>query len=465
MLDPLSPTRQHEARRWLQLGVLALAIAGLFALLLVLSRSPGMEHFFPWIDFFRTALVVHVDQSVLIWFLAMAGVIWSLAGVPLGPVGLRRLALGLTVAGTLGIALSAFIGEGAPLMNNYVPVLQRPLFFISLGLVGIGVALRLALLLLRIRPADLSADQTGLVNVVALTVAVACAVAVGVLFYTWLYLPAELDGVAYYEYLFWGAGHVLQFAYTQMLLLAWLLLLAAGGVRIPLSPRLLNGLLLLGLLPILWTFVIYLNHAPVSAGMRIAHTRLMQYGGGIPAIPVGLLVLYALLNNRQSAAPAQRPLRLALWFSLLLFASGGLLAMLIRGVNTVIPAHYHGSIVGVTLALMGFAYLLLPVLGYARVEGRLATAQPIVYGVGQMLHIGGLAFSGFLGIQRKTAGAAQGLESIQAKLAMGVVGIGGLLAVIGGILFVWIMLRAFWEGPNLHRVDDQAPNPGISSTR
>jgi hypothetical protein len=453
VLEPLSQTRQWEARRWLQLGVLALAIAGLFAILLVLSRAPGMERFFPWIDFFHTALVVHVDQSVLIWSLALAGVIWSLAGVREPRPGITRVALGLTLAGTLAIAVAAFSGEGAPLMNNYVPVLQRPLFFIGLGVVGVGVVLRLGLLLISIRPADLTADRTGLVNVAALTVAVACAMAAAVLLYTWLHMPAGLDGVAYYEYLFWGAGHVLQFASTQMLLLAWLLLLSAGGVRLAVSPRLLNGLLLLGLLPVLWTFVIYLNHAPVSAGMRIAFTRLMQYGGGIPAIPVGLLVLYALFKNRRVASAAERPLRLALWFSLLLFAAGGLLAMLIRGVNTVIPAHYHGSIVGVTLALMGFAYLLLPALGYARVEGRLATAQPIVYGVGQILHITGLALSGFLGIQRKTAGAAQGLESIQAKLAMGVMGIGGLLAVIGGILFVWIMLRAFWRGPVARTAD------------
>jgi hypothetical protein len=29
---------------------------------------------------------------------------------------------------------------------------------------------------------------------------------------------------------------------------------------------------------------------------------------------------------------------------------------------------------------------------------------------------------------------------------MGVMGLGGLLAVVGGILFVWIMLRAFVRG-------------------
>jgi cytochrome c oxidase subunit 1 len=48
---------------------------------------------------------------------------------------------------------------------------------------------------------------------------------------------------------------------------------------------------------------------------------------------------------------------------------------MIRGVNVVIPAHYHGSIVGITLAFMGLAYVLLPRLGFAaadRQDGALA---------------------------------------------------------------------------------------------
>jgi cytochrome c oxidase subunit I len=47
-----------------------------------------------------------------------------------------------------------------------------------------------------------------------------------------------------------------------------------------------------------------------------------------------------------------------------------------------------------------------------------------------------------MGIQRKTAGAVQGLDSLSAKAAMGVMGLGGLLAVIGGMLFVYVMLQA-----------------------
>src|SRR5665647_1682004 len=66
------------ASGWLLLGILSLLGAGLFAILLVLSRTPYIEDIFPWVDFFRTALVVHVDLSVLLWFMAFAGVLWSL---------------------------------------------------------------------------------------------------------------------------------------------------------------------------------------------------------------------------------------------------------------------------------------------------------------------------------------------------------------------------------------------------
>jgi heme/copper-type cytochrome/quinol oxidase subunit 1 len=175
---------------------------------------------------------------------------------------------------------------------------------------------------------------------------------------------------------------------------------------------------------------------------RTAFTHQMQFGGGLAVIPVGALVLWGLLKSK-SADPALRPLRRSLWMSLLLFFAGGLIALFISGLNTIIPAHYHGSIVGVTLGLMGLAYLLLPRLGYAPARGRLAEWQPWIYGIGQLLHISGLAASGAMGIQRKTAGTAQGLDSLAAKASMGVMGLGGLLAVVGGILFVWIMLRAF----------------------
>ena len=75
-----SGTPAALARAWLWLGVLALIGSGLLAMLLVLSRTPGIQDIFPLKGFFRAALVVHVDLSVAIWFMAFAAVIWSALG-------------------------------------------------------------------------------------------------------------------------------------------------------------------------------------------------------------------------------------------------------------------------------------------------------------------------------------------------------------------------------------------------
>ena len=115
---------------------------------------------------------------------------------------------------------------------------------------------------------------------------------------------------------------------------------------------------------------------------------------------------------------------------------------MISGSNVTIPAHYHGSIVGVTLALMGLTLELLPKLGYARPPQRLAFWQPYVYGGGQLLHVLGLVWSGGYGVQRKVAGAAQGLERIEQIAGMGLMGLGGLISILGGYLFLYLVWRA-----------------------
>jgi len=72
----------------------------------------------------------------------------------------------------------------------------------------------------------------------------------------------------------------------------------------------------------------------------------------------------------------------------------------------------------------------------------LATWQPVIYGGGQLLHVSGLVWSGGYGVQRKVAGAAQELDSIERVLGMGLMGLGGLVSAIGGLLFLIVVLRA-----------------------
>ncbi len=88
---------------------------------------------------------------------------------------------------------------------------------------------------------------------------------------------------------------------------------------------------------------------------------------------------------------------------------------------------------------MGLVFHLLPQLGYRAPSGRLAVLQPWLYGVGQLLHIVGLVWSGGYGVQRKVAGAEQVLRSTGEIAGMGLMGLGGLLAIAGGLLFVVVV--------------------------
>jgi hypothetical protein len=273
--------------------------------------------------------------------------------------------------------------------------------------------------------------------------AVSAAVALFAFAWSWHALPAGLDGKAYYEVLFWGGGHVLQFTWTLLMFVAWLWLADALGARAALSPRIAMLLFGVGLVSVFATPVIYLAYDVTSVEHYRLQTWLMRIGGGLAIAPFAAAVLYALFTAPHPA-PEQRPLRAALAWSLVLFGAGGVIGMMISGANVKIPAHYHGAIVGITLAFMGLAYHLLPRLGYARPHARLARIQPAIYGAGQLVHIAGLVWSGGYGVQRKVAGTDQLLRGVEQVAAMGLMGLGGLAAVVGGLLFIVIVGKALW---------------------
>jgi heme/copper-type cytochrome/quinol oxidase subunit 1 len=174
-------------------------------------------------------------------------------------------------------------------------------------------------------------------------------------------------------------------------------------------------------------------------------TWLMRYGGSLAALPLSLALLHGLWHAGKATGSGQ-PLRAALIVSMILFGAGGAIGFLISGTNVTIPAHYHGNIVGVTLAFMGLTYLLLPQLGFRAPEVKLARLQPWLYGGGQLLHVLGLVISGGYGVQRKVAGAAQALDSVGRVTGMGLMGVGGLISIAGGFLFIYVCYRSMWPG-------------------
>ncbi|HEC18711.1 MAG TPA: cytochrome C oxidase subunit I [Gammaproteobacteria bacterium] len=441
------PEPNEESRRlsagWLILGISALVAAGLLAILLVLARTPYIKDIFPWENFFRTAMVVHVDLSVLMWFLPCAGIIWSYNSTR-KHLKLGWAALYLAFLGTAVVVLSPFLGGGEPLMNNYFPVIDSPVFLIGMTLFGIGFTLLvIRSLSLTVSPIGPLNDGTAGLRIGIYTASIASIASVGALVWAYLAIPDSVQGREYYETLFWGSGHVLQFTHTLLMIVAWLWMASVSGVRLTLSPRLTSLIFALGVVMILVTPYIYLTMDIMSVETAVWFTRLMTAGGGIAALPFGLAIIVGLFL---ASPPSEqdRVLRVTLFYSLLLFGVGGVLGFMIRESSTLITAHYHGSNGAITVAFMGMCYFLLPKLGFDKAQMNLAKIQIHAFGLGQLLHVLGLAWAGGYGMRRKIAGEGQSLDNFQQTAGMALMGIGGLIAVIGGVLFLYIVVRAMW---------------------
>ena len=106
---------QRELNAWAWLAVGALAVAGVFALLLALSRIPGMEKtpFWP-IDFFYKGLVIHVIFSLVIWLQGIFAFLVSVATLKLAGDDVRAAPLGRIGQGAVLAGVSLPVRAGLP---------------------------------------------------------------------------------------------------------------------------------------------------------------------------------------------------------------------------------------------------------------------------------------------------------------------------------------------------------------
>ncbi len=291
-------------------------------------------------------------------------------------------------------------------------------------------------------------------------------------------IPIEIE--FYYELLFWSGGHLLQFIYTQIAMFIWIMLFEK---LIGKESKFQKFYLFLLYLNFVFSTLIIWGHISydiIDGNFKEFYTNYMKYLGGIaPGLCVGGIVVESLChcsviasdykergNLRMFAEIAssiamQFPrndniIKSTLLCSISLFLLGGLIAMNISGINVVIPAHYHGSIVGISIACMGYCYqsvilrldrgILEHNLRYKIPRSSRGMTLITAHGVtmtttlylltfGQILHILGLAFAGGYGVMRKDPNTVMPLS---AKLLMGMMGGGGLIAIVGGLMFVYI---------------------------
>ena len=470
---PLPPALRAELHGWALLAIGSLAMAGALALLLVLSRVPQTQVLLPWSwqSFFYTALVTHVILSFVVWVLAVLGaftvLVTAAGGGPARRLGwLGPLGLALAAAGAVALVVPALLNVGEPELNNYVPIVVHPLYSLGLALVAAGVAL--AVIRLLVNPGGLRQCAGFAVGVAGICylVALVCFALAG------LALPAGLDLATLNERLFWGGGHVLQFVNTALMLAAWTAVAEQALGETPVPPALFRLVLGSMVAFVLAGAVFYGLFDVLGLEHRLAFTGLLWSGLTLPPVIVGGGLAALLIRRRADLAGSAAVQGLAI--SLAVFVVGGLMGFFLGASDARTPSHYHAAIGGVNLAFMAlFVAVILPALGRG-VRDALAWRPLHLYGWGQLVFSLGMFVAGAAGVPRKTMGAvAQGLDSPLKKVAMGVYGLGGVAAVVGGVLFIAVVLSCLlarkeptpcknppMTDPRSPRTDDRLPADG-----
>jgi hypothetical protein len=488
--------RVSIARGWLLFAIGSLVLAGLLSLTLVVGRLPFLGAVFTDPLFFKRALVVHVDLALVVWF--QAGTLAFLA-LALGDRLPRRvvgLAFALCGAGIVGLLAGALMPGAQPILSNYVPVIDHPVFLTGLAawFTGAGIFFAAALAAPAPRNSALPDDSLVALRVAALGNLIALATFVA----AWRTTLPGLPAIGYYELLMWGGGHALQAANVATMLGLWLALLHRWSGASVLSPAASRWLLTALVLPHASLPFVALLGTSNGAYTEIS-TALMRW----TIFPVLLIVLglgirhvaqrwnanacgrgaptprgdgSAALNpagegtrltapdpsvervgvNALHLDPSRLDRRLVgLAGSATLAVLGIVLGAFIRGSNTLVPGHYHAAIGAVTLALMAAAYDFVAAVSPISLAADLARrgrAQLLTFGFGQATFALGFAIAGVHGLGRKQYGVEQHVRSLGEYVGLGVMGVGGILAVAGGLLFLAVMLRAIgsWRrGPVL----------------
>jgi hypothetical protein len=451
-------SERAAARLWLGLALGVLVLAGLFAVAVVVGRMPPFDRYVTDPLFFKRCLVAHVNLALIAWFYSfVAGLLFLLpARRPSG--WLARHSAFIAGAGVLMLLFGAGMPDSQPLLSNYIPTIDHWLFKTGQLVFALGVLMSFldGRLLSGSHGARSFYDLPGPARVGLRSVAAAMLLAALTFLLSALSQPVGVEASVYYDLLVWGGGHVLQLVCVLAMVTIWLLLLSSALGASPVSQSAAFGLFAALILP--WTFAPLLAmQGSWSSTYRVGFTSLMQWGI-FPVVTIFLILCSTALvrawrDGNLGPHGLRDPRILAFGVSAGLTVLGFGLGAAIRGSNTMVPAHYHASVGGVTVAFMAATYLILPAFQLSLPTHWLRRAsswQPVLYGGGMLLFAGGFALAGAYGMERKVYGAEQAARGVAETIGLGMMGIGGFVSIAGGLLFLGGVGAAWWYSGKTH---------------
>ena len=478
-------------------GIVALLVAGLLAIGVVLTRWQEVH----WLaaDDFYMVLTAHGINALLFWIIFFEMAVLHFASSTLLRCRLATPRWGwagffLMLIGAVMNNVAVFSGKSSVMMTSYVPMQAEPHFYLGLILFAVGALIQVFVFFGTLVIAQQEKTYQGSVPIVTFGAIVAAIIAVFTIASGAIILiPTFLWSVGYvshidaemYRIIWWAMGHSSQQINVAAHVAIWYLI--AGilfGAR-PMSEKVSRFAFLL------YIFFLQLasaHHILVDPGIstewKIFNTSYAMYLAVLASMIHGLTVPGSIeVAQRRKGltkglfewlrkAPWGNPVFSAMFISLVTFGFIGGITGVVMGTeqinliihNTIyVPAHFHATVVtGTTLTFMAVTYLLIPVLFRRQMFlPWVAKMQPYVFGGGMTILILFMLGAGTMGVARRHwdmdfAGAAMAFEyPAIAYTLMAVGAIGGLLAIVGGVMFIVVSVGSLLFGKKLE------PSAGI----
>jgi len=469
-------------------AVVALLIGGIGALLLALTRWQ-LIHLLP-ADWFYRVLTAHGLDMLVVWivFFEVAGLYFGgavMLNARLVQPALAWLAYLLMVVGAVIVNVVVLMGKADVMFTAYVPLKAHPLFYLGIILFAVGALLAVGLFFATLVVARAEGRYEGSLPLVVFGLATAAIIATYTLISGALaFLPAffwslnwqQTFDPGFYRNLFWSFGHPAQQINLAAMVAIWYALAAITTGANPLNEKLSRFAFIL--------YILFINlgsahHLLVDPGLsfawKVTNTSYAMYlavlGSMIHAFSIPAAMEVALRRQGHNRgllewlrkAPGREPGFAALVVSIVLFGwLGGVTGVTIGteqinmlAHNTLrIPGHFHATVVaGTTLAFMGLTYYLIPLIFRRELKLKSwAVWQPYIFGGGMALVSIGMIASGIQGVSRRhwdiTFAQAPFQTTIPGTvhLSLAVLGIGALIAVVGGAMFLIIVLTSVLTG-------------------
>ncbi|NNC99358.1 MAG: cytochrome C oxidase subunit I, partial [Gammaproteobacteria bacterium] len=472
-------------------AAVSLLIAGILALGVILTRWQEV-HLLP-ADRFYQVLTAHGINALLFWMIFFEVAIMYFASSTLLRTRLAapRWAWAgfiLMIIGMVMNNVAVYQGASSVMMTSYAPMQAAPHFYLGLILFAVGALIGCLVFLGTLVIARDDKTYEGSIPLVTFGALTACIIAIFTIACGAIILiPTFLWSIGYinhidaemYRVIWWGMGHSSQQINVAAHVSVWYLIIGILFGARPMSEKVSRTAFLLY---ILFLQLASAHHILVDPGMssewKIFNTSYAMYLAVLASMIHGLTVPGSMEVAQRAKgftkgmfewlrkAPWGNPVFSGFFFSLLIFGFIGGITGVVMGTeqinliihNTIyVPAHFHATVaVGTTLAFMSLTYLLIPVLfRRALFLPWVAKMQPYVFSAGMTLMILFMLGAGTLGVSRRHwdmdfTGAALSFEYAgTAYTMMAVAGIGGVLSVLGGAMFLLVTVGSLLFGKKL----------------